>query len=217
MAEALGVASSIVTLVEVSWTIFQYLKDVKEASEQWDSLSTELLGLVHWLNEVKLFIDTAQPNDPWLVTMQRLSGPVVQLTVLLKDLEKEFKLAPSGTMEKVTKPSTDRPKSQLLGKVKEVKCRLLWRFKKESVEDALKKIERIKSLMIIAVQHDHFALSQAINEMLAIVGTKIDGILDSTNRIIQVTGRVETNIIKIRGQVVQQQIQMQKAQDGAFL
>ncbi len=83
MAEALGIASSIVALVEVSWTIFKYLEDVKEAPKERDSLSTELSGLVHWLNEVKLFTDTAQPNDPWLVMVQWLSDPVVQLTVTL--------------------------------------------------------------------------------------------------------------------------------------
>ncbi len=155
MAEALGIASSIVALVDVSWTIFKYLKDVKEAPKERDSLSTELSGLVLWLNEVKLFTDAAQPNDPWLVTMERLSGPVVQLTALLKDLRKEFKLAPNGTPEKVIKPGMTKAKSRLLGKVTEATHRVLWKFKKESVEDALKKIERIKSLMIVAVQRDH--------------------------------------------------------------
>ncbi|KAK0435972.1 hypothetical protein EV421DRAFT_1908255 [Armillaria borealis] len=224
MAEALGVASSIVALVDVSWTIFKYLKDVKEAPKERTSLSTELSGLVHLLDEVKLFTETAQPNDPWLATMQRLSGPVVQLTALLEDLKKEFKLTPSDTTEKVIKPDTNKVKSRLLGKVEEVKSRLSWTFRKESVEDALKKIERIKSLMIVAVQHDHFALSQAINEMLAIVDTKMDGILDSTNRVEQVTNCIGTNILEVRSQVAhindgvsQQRIQMQKAQDEETL
>ncbi len=88
MAEALGIASSIVALVDVSWTIFKYLKDVKEAPKERDSLSTELSGLVLWLNEVKLFTDAAQPNDPWLVTMERLSGPVVQLTRVTQGSQK---------------------------------------------------------------------------------------------------------------------------------
>ncbi|KAK0435958.1 hypothetical protein EV421DRAFT_1144755 [Armillaria borealis] len=67
--------------------------------------------------------------------------------------------------------------------------------------------------MIIAVQHDHFILSQAID-------IKVNGVLDSINQIKQVTGRVDMNILEIRGHVVhikdgvsQQQIQMQKAQD----
>ncbi|SJL14212.1 uncharacterized protein ARMOST_17667 [Armillaria ostoyae] len=224
MAEALGIASSIISLVDVSWTIFKYLKDVKEASKERDSLSAELSGLVCWLNEVKLVTDTAQPNDPWLATMQRLSDPVAQLTALLKDLKKEFKLAPNGTPEKVIKPGINKAKSRLLGKVTEATHRLSWKFKKESVEDALKKIERIKSLMIVAVQYDHFALSQAINEILAIVDTKMDGILDSTNRVEEVTGHVETNVIEIRDQVahikdgvLQQQILEQKAQAEKLL
>ncbi len=52
--------------------------------------------------------------------------------------------------------------------------------------------------------------------MLAIVDTKMDGILDGTNRIVQVTGRVETDVIDIRGQVAQQQIQTQKAQESGW-
>ncbi|KAK0430759.1 hypothetical protein EV421DRAFT_241470 [Armillaria borealis] len=213
MAEALGIASSIVSLVDVSWTIIKYLKDVKEASKERDRLSKELFGLVYWLNEVKPLTDETEPKDLWLVTMQRLSGPIVQLIALLDDLTKEFELAPSGTTEKATEPGTEKVKSRLLEKVKAVKHRLLWKFKKESVEDALEKIERIKSLMIVAVQRDHFTLSQAID-------MKVDGVLDSTNRIEQVTQRVDTNVFKIRDQVahindgvLQIQSQGQKAED----
>ncbi len=167
MAEALGIASSIVALVDFSWTIFEYLMDVKEASKERDCLSTEIVDLVHWLNEVKSLTDMAQPNDPLLATIQRLSGPVEQLTALLKDLTKEFEFAPTGSTEKATtpassgatanviEPGTKKVKSGLSRKVKVVNRRLLWKFKKESVEDALKKIERIKALMIVAVQFDH--------------------------------------------------------------
>ncbi len=70
-------------------------------------------------------------NDPWLATMQKLSAPFARLTELLNDLQKELEPALSGMK------------------------RLLWKFEKESMEDALKEIERIKSLMIVAVQRDH--------------------------------------------------------------
>ncbi|SJL14282.1 uncharacterized protein ARMOST_17738 [Armillaria ostoyae] len=191
MAEALGIASSIVTLVDVSWTIIKYLKDVKEASKDGDRLSKELFGLVYWLNEVKALTDETEPLA-------------------------EFELAPSGTTEKATEPGTEKVKSGLLEKVKAVKHRLLWKFKKESMEDALEKIERIKSLMIVAVQHDHFALSQKID-------TKVNGILDSTNQIEQVTRRVDANVFDIHGQVAhinngvsQIQSQGEKAQDDGL-
>ncbi|KAK0435988.1 hypothetical protein EV421DRAFT_1146278 [Armillaria borealis] len=216
MAEALGITSSIVALVEVSWTIYRSLIDVGKVSKEYRSLSKELSGLAYWLSEVRLFTDTAQPNDPWLLTMQKLSGPVVQLTALLEDLQKELKFARTRhTMEKVIKPGTNKVKSRLLGITKELKRRVSWKFKKENVEDVLKKIERIKSLMIVAAQHDHLQVFSC---------APMDGILDSTNQVEQVTGRVETNIIEIRDQVAhikddvsQQRIQMQKAQDEETL
>ncbi len=67
-------------------------------------------------------------------------------------------------------------------------------------------------------------LSQAIHKILAIVDNKMDGIVDSTNRVEQVTGRVEIDVIDIRGKVVhindcvsQIQSEGKKAQDGAHL
>ncbi|KAK0438147.1 uncharacterized protein EV420DRAFT_1280221 [Desarmillaria tabescens] len=135
MADALGIASSIVTLVEISHTIVGYLKDVKEASKECDKLSKELSNLAIYLETVNKLTQTADANDPWLATAQRLSSPFMQLDILLKNLKKKLEPASDG-----------------MGKMKQ---RLLWKFTKESVEDALKKIERIKSLVIVAVQHDH--------------------------------------------------------------
>ncbi len=54
------------------------------------------------------------------------------------------------------------------------------------------------------------ALSRAINETLAIVDAKVNGVLDSTNKIKQDVGRVDMNIVKISGQVAH----TQKAQDS---
>ncbi|KAK0438156.1 uncharacterized protein EV420DRAFT_1316688 [Desarmillaria tabescens] len=183
MADALGIASSIITLVEISHTIVGYLKDVKEAPKERDKLSKELSNLAIYLETVNKLTQTADADDPWLVTAQRLSGPFMQLDVLLKDLKKKLEPASDG-----------------MGKVKR---RLLWKFTKESVEDVLKKIERIKSLVIVAVQHDHAALSRAINKSLAIVDTKVDGISDNTKRIERDVSFVGRNIIRFSNQVTQ--------------
>ncbi len=135
MAEALGIASSIVTLIDTSHAIVGYLKDVKEAPKEHDKLSKELSTLEIYLRTVNQLTQLADADNPWLATAQRLSGPFAQLDVLLKGLKKKLKPASDG-----------------IGKMKQ---RLLWKFSKESIEDALKKIERIKSLVIVAVQHDH--------------------------------------------------------------
>ncbi len=131
MAEVLGVVSSIVALIEISFTCIKYLKDVKEAPGECNELFNELSDLTHCLSDVKPLIEKATEDDPWLVTMQTLSGPFARLEMTLDDLKNELELTSSGMK------------------------RLLWKFKKESVQDALKKIERIKSLVIVAVQRDH--------------------------------------------------------------
>ncbi|KAK0432044.1 hypothetical protein EV421DRAFT_1911347 [Armillaria borealis] len=202
--EAVGLASAIVSLVELAHITVKYLKDVKEAPKERDELSKELSNLAIYLMAVNQLTQTAAAGDPWLATVQRLSDPFVQLGVLLNDLKKKLEPASDG-----------------MGKMKQ---RLLWKFSKESVEDALKKIERIKSLVIIAVQHDHATLSHAINEMLATVDTKVDDISDSTKRIKHDVDRVDRNVVKIGGQVthmndgtLQMQSQMQKFQDDAML
>lgn len=133
--EAVGLASAIVSLVELAHITVKYLKDVKEAPKERDELSKELSNLMIYLTTVNQLTQTATAGDPWLGTVQRLSDPLVQLGALLNDLKKKLEPASDG-----------------MGKMKQ---RLLWKFSKESVEDALKKIERIKSLVIIAVQHDH--------------------------------------------------------------
>ncbi|PBK87745.1 hypothetical protein ARMGADRAFT_938576 [Armillaria gallica] len=135
MAEALGIVSSIITLIETSHTIVEYLKDVKEAPKERNKLSKELSTLEIHLGAMNQLTQIEDADDPWLATVQRLSGPFAQLDVLLKGLKKKLKPASDG-----------------IGKTKQ---RLLWKFSKESVEDALKKIERIKSLVIVAFQHDH--------------------------------------------------------------
>ncbi|PBK85135.1 hypothetical protein ARMGADRAFT_1018177 [Armillaria gallica] len=200
MAEALGIASSITALIEASTAVIGYLKAVKDAPKERKTLLAEISDLKDSLLKVKpltaplsvppftvpliipltLTLSLTGPalaDDPWLATMQTLSKPFARLTVLLNDLQKELGPASSGMK------------------------RLLWKFEKESVEDALKEIERIKSLMVVAAQRDNFKLSHAIQEKLTIVDTKVDDVLESTNRIERVAGRVDTNIVNVHSQV----------------
>ncbi|PBK85064.1 hypothetical protein ARMGADRAFT_1087743 [Armillaria gallica] len=113
---------SITTLIEVSNAVIKYLNAMKEAPKEHDDLLNKLSDLVHWLSIFK-----AIASNPWLTTMQELPSPLAQLMTLLDDLKKKLGPALNGMK------------------------RLLWLIKKESLEDTLKKIERIKFLIIVAV------------------------------------------------------------------
>ncbi|KAK0432022.1 hypothetical protein EV421DRAFT_1851169 [Armillaria borealis] len=201
MADALGIASSIISLIDVSKTIVEYLKDVKEAPKERDELNRELSNLAIYLDTVHRLTQTAAADDPWLQTVQRLSGPFAQLDELLKSVKTKLEPAPDGPM----------------GRMRQ---RLLWKFSKESAEDSLKKIERIKSLVLVAVQHDHAALSRALNKTLIIVDTKVDGISDNTKRIkddVSLVGKnvvkVSDHVMRIDGELSQIRSNMEKDQD----
>ncbi|PBK98357.1 hypothetical protein ARMGADRAFT_1161765 [Armillaria gallica] len=130
MVEALGVVLSITALIEVSTTVIKYLNAVKEAPKKRDELLNELSDLVHWLSKVipltisptvpPSLSDAAIAGDLWLTMMWVLSSPFAWLVTLLGDLKR--KLEPALNSMKL----------------------FLWTFKKECVEDTLKKIERIK-------------------------------------------------------------------------
>ncbi|KAK0472466.1 hypothetical protein IW261DRAFT_1570822 [Armillaria novae-zelandiae] len=183
--EAVGLASAIVSLVELAHITVKYLKDVKDAPKERDELSKQLSNLA-------IYLTATHPNG---------GG--------------RRPLACYGAKIKL------EPASDGMGRMKQ---RLFWKFSKESVEDTLKKIERIKSLVVIAVQHDHATLSHAINEMLTTVDTKVDDISDDTKRIRYDVGRVDRNTVKIGGQVtymnnemLRMQNQIQKFQDDEML
>lgn len=122
--------------------------------------------------------------------MRELSSPFARLTTLLEGLKE--KLEPAMK-------------------------RILWPFNKEGVEETVKKIERIKTLMIIAVQRDHVALSHEIQEKLTVVDTKVDGILDSMKSIERVAGCVYTKVDKVGDGVSRMQSLQQKFRDSAHL
>ncbi|KAK0451231.1 uncharacterized protein EV420DRAFT_728492 [Desarmillaria tabescens] len=137
--DAVGLASAIVSLVELTHIIVKYLKDVKEAPKERDELSKELSNLTIYLTTVNQLTQATAVDDPWLVTVRRLSDTFAQLGVFLSDLKKKLE-----------------PASDSMGKMKQ---RLRWKFSKESVEDTLKKIERIKSLVIIRTARSYEFIS----------------------------------------------------------
>ncbi|PBK68992.1 hypothetical protein ARMSODRAFT_171243 [Armillaria solidipes] len=142
--EAIGFASALISLVEATVTVISYLNDVKNAPAERAQLLKELTSLNIFLGTLNSLVQIATEPDTstveWLATVRALNvpdGPFRQLSSLLEDLKR--KLAPEG-------PRT------FTARLAE---RIMWKFSKEDVEDMLKKVERVKSLVMVAVQQDH--------------------------------------------------------------
>ncbi|KAK0480403.1 hypothetical protein EDD18DRAFT_835664 [Armillaria luteobubalina] len=175
MAEVLGIASSITALIENTVTVIKYLKDVKNASKERQEFLTELQHLATCLDGLKLTIQRSTKDDPWLATLRQFhdSDGFKQLQDLLAGLERKLKPG--------------------LSRWKRMWRRTNWTVVKDSVMDDLSRIERFKSLILIAGQHDNLTLSGAIQKTLGNIKDNVDVIRENTNvtRQLQIDGEAE--------------------------
>ncbi|RPB13084.1 hypothetical protein P167DRAFT_573828 [Morchella conica CCBAS932] len=156
MAEAIGLAASIIGVVQITGSLvslgYNYLGGVRDVSNELRKLVDEL----HSLAQVLLVLRDHARDDILLqpTALQRLNdqnGPLPRCALELKTLQ--------GKLE---------PKLGLRGMVKY----LLWPLKEKETLQYIDSIKRYKSLFNLALTTDHFALSRTI-----------DGCVRDTNQI----------------------------------
>jgi hypothetical protein len=137
--DPLSVAASIITLVQFSTKVLAYLNDVKDAPQGCTQCAIEISNLLSLLYRLRDHVERADPTQSWYTAIQALAldnGPLDQFKQALETLQS--KLTDGGG-----------------GKLKKVGDALVWKFKKEEVASILDRIERLKSLVEIALQMDH--------------------------------------------------------------
>ncbi|KAI4264197.1 MAG: hypothetical protein L6R42_000683 [Xanthoria sp. 1 TBL-2021] len=142
--EAVGVAASLVQLVDITAKTIKYLNSIKDASEERAGLLREASTLLNLLISLQTQVDEAKQSEEWFVGIRSLTvknGPLDQLRDGLEHLTD--KLKPKRGVE-----STVR--------------KFVWTLDKTYCEDMLQKIERAKSSINLALHGDTFKLAQAI-------------------------------------------------------
>ncbi|KAJ7577668.1 hypothetical protein C8J56DRAFT_365760 [Mycena floridula] len=145
--EAIGFASSIITLAEVASTIFKYVKDIKDSPRDRAELQCSLAALPGLPMGLNTQFNSQAPNNTWVTERLKLAvtdGPFDQLLKILQKVERKLDLAARRT-----------------GKVIHM---LKWPLDKAEVTDLLQQIERVKTFIMLAIQNDHIALSRAIHQ-----------------------------------------------------
>ncbi|KAK0219074.1 hypothetical protein IW262DRAFT_1077557 [Armillaria fumosa] len=161
MTEVLGIVSSITALTQSTVTVISYLKDVKKAPKERDEFLKELQHLKICLTALKHTTQLSTKDDPWLATLQQLHNGFKELLQLLDGLK--MKLKPESSWSK------------------RIFRRLDWTIVRGSVMVDLSRIERFKTLIAIAVQNDHVALTCAIQKTLGNIEDKVDEILENAD------------------------------------
>lgn len=141
MAE-LGIAASIISVIQLTGTVTQYLVSVKGASRDRQKIYNELSSITSILFVLKDQADEAEHDGSWDTTLRALDMPKGPLEQFQKALETlAAKLAPVDGLKKLHKS-------------------LMWPFQEKEIKDILSTIERQKALFSLARQNDHLYVSR---------------------------------------------------------
>lgn len=135
--DPLSVTASIIAVLQLLGKVLGYLNDVKDASKDRTQCALEMLNFCSLLYKLRDYVETGDPSQLWYTAIAPLAAPNGPLD--------QFKQA----LEVLQTKMTDG------GRLKKVGEALMWKFKKEEIDSILDRIERLKTLVEIALQMDH--------------------------------------------------------------
>ena len=135
--EPLSVTASIIAVVHLSCEVINYLNDIKDAPKECKRCLIEASHTQNLLLSLRHRLEEGQSGAAWFSEIQKLEdphGPLSQYKQALKEL---------------------RSRLQAQDGFQRAKRRLLWKFSKEEVRDILTRMERLKTIINIALENDH--------------------------------------------------------------
>jgi hypothetical protein len=138
MADALGLASSILSIAQLTHKVLEVVKDARNAPKEITQFVDETNALRGLLMSLEDRVNSAQgvtSTENWSKSLLKLCPIFTLLRDDLKDLD--FTLNPKGTSD-----------LKALGK------RLTWNHDKKGAVTLFGTIERLKSLVLIALRED---------------------------------------------------------------
>ncbi|KAH6643577.1 hypothetical protein C7974DRAFT_985 [Boeremia exigua] len=152
--DPLSVTASIIAILQLTAKVGEALGDATDASTDRSQFTADLSNLSSLLVSLLTRLEEGS-NDPWHANVRRLGG---------KDgIISQYRVALEQLKDKIS----DAHRIQKLAKT------ILWKHIKGDAERILSRVERLKSLVLIALEMDHFKLSQSIR-------SRIDSLRDDT-------------------------------------
>ncbi|KAF5970220.1 vegetative incompatibility het-e-1 [Fusarium coicis] len=149
MAEALGVASSVIAVVELSAKVFslclRYSRDVKNAKGDIERLREEVATFQTTAKELQTLVEG--PRGKELKVSQQLTSAIGDGCSRLKDLEKRLQ------------PSTGRKTMSRIG----IRA-LRWPFESKEVKGTIEDLERCRGTISLALNIDQTTILQNVDD-----------------------------------------------------
>ncbi|KAL4724496.1 hypothetical protein ACLX1H_007937 [Fusarium chlamydosporum] len=149
MAEVLGVASSVIAVVDLSAKVFslclQYYREVKNAKVDIEKLREEVATFQTTAKELQTLVEG--PRGKELKVSQQLTTAIKDGRSRLEDLEKQLQ------------PSTRRKRMSRLG-IHAIK----WPFESKEVKRTIEDLERYRGSISLALNIDQIAILQNVDD-----------------------------------------------------
>jgi hypothetical protein len=134
--DPISFTASIIAILQLTSTVVGYLNDVKDAPKDRALCATEASNLFNLLNLLKYRLEETDTDQTWYTAVRALA---------VKDgAFDQYKLALEQLQPKVTSGSG----------IRKVGNALLWKFTKQEVNVILSRMERLKTLIQIALEMD---------------------------------------------------------------
>lgn len=124
--------ASIIAILELTSKLTGYINNVRHATREQKQLAVEASNLYGLLTRLRFRVEEARANEPWFNQVKQL--PLDQFKAALEGMVKQIPLSSSRTDQ--------------------IKSALVWKFTKNEVENTLQRIERLKSLVQLALTDD---------------------------------------------------------------
>jgi hypothetical protein len=135
--DILSATASIIAVIQLSAKVVAYLADVKTASKDRAQCAIEASNLHTVLLRLRFLLEQGAGSQPFNTAVRALAienGPLDQFKEALQSLQENL---------------TDG------GRLGMARKALKWKFEKEEIANILNRMERLKSLIEIALQMDH--------------------------------------------------------------
>lgn len=128
--------ASIIATLQLTTILTGYINDVRNATIEQATVAVEASALYSLLTSLRFRVEAARSDDPWFDQIKMLGiqdGPLDQFRDVLERMV--GRISP-------------------LRKTNQFKSALTWKFTKSEIESALKRMERLKSLVNCALTGD---------------------------------------------------------------
>jgi hypothetical protein len=134
MADPLGITASIIAILQLTASVIEYLRAVLYARKDRVDCLLEIFGLHELLLALQIRVEKSHTEDLWLAQVRQLGVRDGPLDLFKSHLEQlASKLGPAAGLRRA----------------------LTWKFNKADIQGIISKIERIKTLVSLALTLDH--------------------------------------------------------------